>query len=125
MIRVACSYLLWQKFNEGQEGPRSRSRRRRRSRAVKFPASSASLRNELSSSFKLAAQLDGRIANSTCVNSIAPCGRGAGAEGSRRKAAEPLIRRSAPPSPEREKGSLGQQAAMDRRFGLQPLLFSW
>src|SRR5271165_2718414 len=60
MIRVACSYLLWQKFNEGQEGPRSRSRRRRRSRAVKFPASSASLRNELSSWFKPTAQLHGK-----------------------------------------------------------------
>src|SRR5208282_1641780 len=39
------------------EGPRSRSRRRRRSRAFKFPASSASLRSELSPWFKPSAQL--------------------------------------------------------------------
>jgi len=41
---------------EGHEGP-VRAGRRRRSRAFKFPASSASLRNELSSWSKLSAQL--------------------------------------------------------------------
>ncbi|HKN31080.1 MAG TPA: hypothetical protein VJY34_25685, partial [Roseiarcus sp.] len=44
---------------------------------IQFPASSASLRNEVSSYFQPAAQLHESVANSTCVNSVGPSlGRG-------------------------------------------------
>src|SRR5208282_6319381 len=76
LISVSWSCLLWHSFHyEGHEGARSQRRRKRRTRAFNFPPPRPAFATRCRPTSSPPRNSMKRVANETCVNSVASCGR--------------------------------------------------